>query len=138
MSRPLFEEPTADIERDDASSGPYGVLIGGAANPAKAELARQYFEAADLLLETIKQRGESEDYTLANPALFLYRHSLELMLKAIVGTSVKGHSLAALADEFETFVREKFQQQVPNWLTARLREIAAVDPNSTAFRYAEN
>jgi hypothetical protein len=41
---------------------------------------KQYFDAANILVKTIK-RGDLEDYKLENPALYLYRHSIELTIK---------------------------------------------------------
>lgn len=137
MTRPLFEEPSDASTRSDPWSGPQGFMIGGMALPTKAELGQQYFDAANIILEAIV-RCECEDYRLANPALFLYRHWLELTIKSLIGPEVKGHDLANLAELFESAVRDRFGVQLPSWVAARLKEIAAIDPNSTAFRYGEN
>ena len=137
MTRPLFEEPSDAIERTDPWSGPQGFMIGGMALPTKAELGQQYFDAATILIEAIR-RGECEDYRLANPALFLYRHWIELTIKSLIGSGVKGHDLGDLAEMFESTVTERFGEEVPSWITARLKEMAAIDPGSTAFRYGEN
>src|ERR1019366_6638655 len=99
MSRPIFEEPTPEIERTDPWSGPQGFMIGGMALPTKAELGQQYFDAASILIEAIR-RGDCEDYRLANPALFLYRHWIELTIKSLIGPGVKGHDLGELAEMF--------------------------------------
>ena len=135
MSRPLFEEPSEECERLDPWTGPKGFMIGGMALPTKNELGQQYFDAADLLLDAIK-REVMEDYKLANPVLFLYRHAIELLLKSFIGS--KGHNLTALAKKYEIAVKSKFGEDPPPWIMARLREIAGIDPNSTAFRYSEN
>lgn len=135
MSQPLFEEPSEECERPDPWTGPKGFMIGGMALPAKDELSQQYFDAANLLLDAIK-RDQLEDYKLVNPVLFLFRHFTELLLKSFIGSS--GHDLAKLADEFEAAVKTKFGHSPPDWITTRLKEIAKIDPNSTAFRYSEN
>lgn len=135
MTRPLFEEPTEEIERPDPWTGPKGFMIGGMALPTKDELSQQYFDAAKLLLDAIK-RDELEDYRLVNPVLFLYRHSVELLLKSFVGST--GHNLANLAAAFEDAFRQRVGEAPPSWVLSRLREISAIDPNSTAFRYSEN
>lgn len=134
MNRPLFEEPSEGSERSDPWTGPKGFMIGGMALPTKNELSQQYFNAAHLLVEAIK-RDELEDYKLVNPILFLYRHSLELLLKSFVCST--GHDLKALAVEFETAVKRRFSRSVPSWVMVRLREMAKIDPTSTAFRYSE-
>jgi hypothetical protein len=137
-TRPLFEEPSDEIERIDPFSGPKGFMFGGMCTTTKQDLGQQYFEAANLLICAIK-RDELEDYKLAHPVLFLYRHSIELTLKSLIewmdAPNVWGHDLASLAERFAKAVRRKFGQEVPNWIIDRIKEIAAMDPDSTTFRY---
>jgi hypothetical protein len=137
MHRPLFEEPTDDIERVDGWEEPRGFLVGGMANMSLQQLGEQYFDAAVLLTEVI-QKHQWEDYRLANPTLFLYRHSIELLLKAVMGETAKTHNLDELVDAFVAFVKREYGRDVPNWITARIKELAKIDPGSTAFRYSEN
>jgi hypothetical protein len=134
MLRPLFEEPV-DIERESAWDGPKGFLIGGMMRGTIQETAHQYINAANVIINAIKH-DEIEDFRLAHPALFLYRHAVELMLKAVVPNAGKVHHLDKLADRFKDFVKAGFGEDVPGWLMDRLRELAQIDPNSTAFRYA--
>ena len=135
MTRPLFEEPGPHIERADPWSGPQGFLLGGMVETAdRLNIAQDYMEAAYVLTESIK-KGDWEDYRLASPVLFLYRHSIELFLKGVMGETRKIHRLADLADGFAEFIRQRYGKDVPAWITKRLKEIAAVDPNSEAFRY---
>jgi hypothetical protein len=54
MNRPLFEEPTPDLERSHPSEEPLGFMIGGIANLTSQHLGQQYFDAASLLSETIR------------------------------------------------------------------------------------
>lgn len=137
MSRPLFEEPGDHIVREDPLSGPQGFMVGDEFTPTRIEMAQQYFDAAHLLLESIK-RGDWEDYKLVSPALFLYRHSLELLVKGLLGASPRTHDLSELADRLDAAFVDRWGRSVPAWITARLKEIASIDPGSTAFRYGEN
>lgn len=100
-------------------------------------MAQQYFDAAHMLLESIK-RGEWADYKLVNPALFLYRHSLELLVKGLLGQAPRTHDLARLADELNAASLTRWHRPIPSWMMNRLKEIAVIDPGSTAFRYGEN
>lgn len=134
MTRPLFQEPTSEIEREDPFSGPQGFMLGGMSQATMASLAEEYFDAANLIVETIR-RGDWEDYKLANAALFLYRHSAELILKAALGQYERTHDLSRLADSFAAMVKERYGQEVPAWIIHRVKELAAIDPGSTAFRY---
>ena len=133
---PLFVELSDEHQREDAFSGPHGFVVGGMFLPTKLEKAEQYLHAANVLADAIK-RQEQEDFRLANPVLFLYRHALELVLKALLRGGSTHHKLDALAADLTAYVREKYQQEVPSWIPARLREMAALDPNSMAFRYGE-
>lgn len=133
----LFVEPTEDIQRSDPFSGPLGFLLAGMGPPTKLELSQQYFEAANTLIEVIK-RHECEDYKLVYPVLYLYRHALELILKYVMRSNANEHRLNILSDHFVEFIKQRSNEEVPTWITARLKEIARVDPNSMAFRYAED
>ncbi len=134
MHRPLFEEPTAAIERPDQWSEPLGFLVGGGANQRYQHLGQQYYNAAEHLVEGIKHQDVA-DYEVANPVLYLYRHSIELFLKAIMQGAAKTHSLDTLADEYRDFIKDEFGSDCPKWIITRMKELGAIDPNSTAFRY---
>lgn len=137
MTRRLFEEVTPDIERFDAWSGPHGFLFDEMTHPTKLALSQQFLDAADQLVDRIRQQ-ECEDYRLAFPALFLYRHAIELIVKCALGGDVEGHRLDELADILQRRCQEQHKQDVPTWIMDRLNEFARHDPNSTAFRYAES
>jgi hypothetical protein len=136
MTRPLFEEPSADCEREDEWSYPKGFMFGGWSLPSGTtwEMAEQYFDAANVLVDSI-ERNEIEDYKLGTPILYLYRHWLELAVKSIIGP-VYGHDLEKLSLELTRFLLQR-GVEVPAWVTARLVEIGKIDRSSTAFRYAE-
>ena len=90
MTRPLFEELTGDHAREDESSGPHGFAIGGMMQANTASLAEEYFAAANELVDAIKEKRVA-DYQVGNAALFLYRHSCELILKAAIPASKRTH-----------------------------------------------
>lgn len=137
-SRPLFQEPSPEIERTDPWSGPKGFMLGGMVQSNDASLAEEYYHAAEAIIDAIRH-DEIEDYKVANAALFLYRHSCELILKAALPPDVRAakrtHNLASLADSFAYWVKEREGRVVPAWVLRRLKELAAIDPGSEAFRY---
>lgn len=137
MMRPLFNHSFEGIQREDERSEPHGFLFEAMTYPTKPELSQQLLDAANQLADAIISK-EVADYTLVYPTMFLYRHSIELILKCALGGDAGGHKLDQLADTFARHCKEQYGQEVPAWITARLKEIARVDPNSTAFRYAEN
>ena len=137
MHRPLFEEPTVALERPCEWSEPLGFMVGGMANQKYQNLGQQYYDAAYHLVECIKQQDVA-DCDVANPVLYLYRHSIELFLKAIMQDAAKTHSLDTLAEEYRTFLKDEFESDCPEWIITRMKELGAIDPNSTAFRYSMN
>lgn len=134
MTRPLFEELTGDHAREDEWSGPHGFAIGGMMQANAASLAEEYFTAANELVDGIKEKRIA-DYRIGNAALFLYRHSCELILKAALPASKRTHDLTGLTESFVEMVKKNYGQDVPAWSVRRMKELAAIDPNSTAFRY---
>lgn len=137
MHRPLFEQPTAALARPDKWSEPLGFLVGGAANQRYQHLGQQYYDAAYHLIESVKNQDVA-DCDVANPILYLYRHSVELFLKAIMQGAAKTHSLDTLAEEYRAFMKKEFGADCSDWIIARMKELGAIDPNSIAFRYNMN
>jgi hypothetical protein len=138
LTRPIFEELSDKCERADEWSEPKGFLIGGMGIPIGRDLGRQYFDAANVLIGAIT-RNEWADFQLAHPVLFLYRHSVELNLKGLLvwmgSENPWGHDLLSLSDMFCAAVEQKFNERVPEWIPNRIKELAGMDPKSTAFRY---
>lgn len=137
LRRPLFAEIPEDIGRLDPWDGPPGFILGPWGPPSLLELAEQYFDAANQLIERIK-RQECEDYRLVYPILFLYRHCLELLLKGSMQSKSNHHKLDNLTDDYVRYIKEKYEQDIPYWIINRIKEFAKIDPNSMAFRYAED
>jgi hypothetical protein len=71
-----------------------------------ASLAEEYFAAANELVDAIKEKRIA-DYQVGNAALFLYRHSCELIRKAALPVSKRTHNLTDLTDRFVEMVKEK-------------------------------
>jgi hypothetical protein len=112
-------------------------------------LLQGYKRAGDILI----QRALADPYDRDNlvfPAIFNYRHYIELALKAIIeehgpfaGVSLgpKNHKLIEL---WQLFVKVAaafgydYSDATVVALSGCIDEFAAVDPSSTAFRYASN
>lgn len=134
---PLFVELSEEHQREDALSGPHGFVFGGMFLPNKLDMAEQYLHAANVLVDTIRCQKE-EDFRLANPVLFLYRHAIELLLKGMLGSGSTHHKIDVLGADLKVLIRNRYQENMPAWIIDRLNELAAIDPNSMAFRYAED
>lgn len=144
ITRPLFEPLTEKHIRADEWSPPLGFVIGGIASYADqterdGQLAEQYFCAAEAVLDAILGHRIA-DYQVANAALFLYRHTFELLLKAGLPPKVRAkkgiHDLGKLARSYAHH-KQAAGHTVPTWIIQRCDELAAIDPGSMAFRYGE-
>jgi hypothetical protein len=104
--------------------------------------------AAILTRSTLRLRHRGLDFDAsAVPILFLWRHYLELTLKAInidlakyndapPPPSLKGHSLLSLWKSAEKELRSLIlQDEEAKWIGEVIREFSTVDEKSQAFRY---
>jgi len=57
------------------------------------------------------------------------------MVKEIVGP-IHGHNLEVLANKLDSHLRTQ-GIVLPKWIIARFKEIRAIDPDSTTFRYSD-
>jgi len=133
----LFEEPNSSIERQSEWDEPKGFMFGGMAmfmETSLSQIAEQYYKAAEALLLIIKN-NETPDYELQNPVFYLYRQTIELLIKAILVTEGKStldskgrniHTLQALLDRLDN---------VPNDFQSLIQQLHQIDPASTLLRY---
>lgn len=112
-----------------------GVLVGGMASaPDDVELASAYAEAAAQLMGPALDSGQA--WLLSYPIFYLYRHALELYLKAAVRPSRLDHELRPLLDAFDELLRELLHSAIRVHLKADLLVFATVDPDAQGFRYS--
>lgn len=153
MYRPIFEtkgaEEWEDEEKDwwnraatignESPLRDLKVPVGGAATKDLSSLAAEYHNAAEAIADTIR----SEPPTVlgcGNVLLYLYRHSIELLLKDIIPADARrrDHEFSKLAAHFKSIISENFAAEVPEWIPNRIMEFAEIDPQSTTFRYNEH
>ena len=134
--RPIFEEPTEELERASPDEGPLGFLLGGMANAPFATLGAQYLKAAEVLFEQIRSRA-IWDYEIAYPCLHLLRHALELLLKACLAPPPHGHDLGLLLAALGARLQSEHGADLPAIAQARIAEFARFDPAGIAFRYSQ-
>jgi hypothetical protein len=101
------------------------------------ELAESYFRAADILARrTLRRREDARE--LVNPLLFVYRQGVELYFKAIVQPVKRDHNLTTLLSAFRQHVRARYSEELPEWFTEPVAELAKYDPFADVFRYSES
>ena len=108
--------------------------------------ASGYKRSADILIEHIRQQ-ESDQDLLVYPVIFLYRHYIELMLKAIItiGQRVEGcdvqipphHKLENLWDDAKKIIRTHFPEadNPASIVGNQILEFAKLDNSGEECRY---
>lgn len=112
--------------------------------------ATGYFEAAKIIYKNLDSQGRYHDI-LVYPIIFLFRQSLELLMKDIIKTGNKlinntnkyptHHELIKLWNRvLETLNESEIEHNTNDIeiITSLLNEFDKIDPQSTAFRYPED
>jgi len=146
-----------DQDRLELDDSPFRDMSAGATDKSGSWISysQSYKLAADVLIEAAFLQEAASEITRLYPILFLYRHFLELELKSVTVLGyianeipdlekklqrlLNTHSLTGLIAECRPLlVRESgppgFTTQFDH-LERCIREFAAHDPNSYAFRY---
>ncbi len=84
---PLLQEPPDGLDE----TWRHGVFLNGGSVNEFLELARNYKQTAEAVLESALKSGEPRDW--GYPVMFAYRHTLELYLKVIGEIEEETHSL---------------------------------------------
>jgi hypothetical protein len=130
-SRPIFR--TDDFEDIDEISN-HGAYIGGMASAFEdTGIAGNYMLAAGSLVERALLDDTVHEVVL--PALFLYRHGVELRLKCAVQPAKLDHDLEGLVRQLDVLLVARFGAGLPTALVERVVELARFDPRADAFRF---
>jgi len=125
-----------DVPDDIDEGWRHGALLGGMATAFnQSDIARAYKAAGDVLAERCTR--EVEAYEVIYPLVFLYRHSLESYLKAIVEPEERNHGLHPLIEQLKNHILQKYNEILPSQVEAWLLEFDRADPGSSTFRYAD-
>lgn len=111
-------------------------MIGGmVANTDILSLADSYKTAGDILIDVGLKDEQNKE--LIYPAIFNYRHSTELYLKAVLPHYKNTHKLKDLYSDFMILMKEKFNEDIPTWFENIVISFDEFDPNGTSFRYGD-
>lgn len=127
LHSPLFQDPSEEMDE----TWRHGTMIGGMACRDLPQVARAYKLAADELLT--QAQAKYEPHELDYPILFLYRHTIEVYLKAALDSHQKHHDLSRLIQLLE----EESGQQIAGWVKERLWDFHKIDHMAALFRYAD-
>ena len=127
LRTPVFQDVPDDINEDWT----HGVLIGGMAERNLPQVAKAYKTAAD---ELVKQAlAKFEPHEIDYPIFFLYRHAIEVYLKAMLYSPPRTHDLGNLIRLLE----KQFGAKIAPWMKDRLWDFQRLDEKSDLFRYAD-
>lgn len=132
LHSPVFQDVPDEIDE----TWQHGALIGGMAMHDWIQVARSYKMAAD---ELVKQAlAQFEPREIDYPIFFLYRHSIELYLKAMLQmlkvNPPTHHYIANLVGELDKRVGSK----LGGWIKDRLMDFDRIDKKSNMFRYPDS
>lgn len=125
---PILQEPPDDLDE----TWRHGILLNGGSVNEFLELARNYRQTAEAILDSALKSGEPREW--GYPVLFAYRHTLELYLKIIGDIEEDTHSLSGCVRLVEKHHGQKIGSPVREWIM----EFDSIDPVGTAFRYADD
>ena len=127
LHSPLFQDPSDEMDE----TWQHGTLIGGMACRELLQVARAYKLAADELLK--QALSKYEPHELDYPVLFLYRHTVEIYLKAALDVPPQHHDLSQLIQLLEA----ESGKQIAGWVRDRLWDFHKIDNMASLFRYAD-
>ncbi|WP_342648244.1 HEPN domain-containing protein [Mucilaginibacter sp. CSA2-8R] len=126
-----------NLPEDIDESWRHGVLFVGISEFGETFLlAKSYKLAGDRLIELSLKNDESRE--LYAPAIFNYRHSVELYIKAIIGKHKQTHNLLTLLEKLKIYLKEEFNAELPDWLANIIMTFHDFDPYGTTLRYGGN
>lgn len=132
----IFKEPPNNL-----SENWFGALIGTFGGyRGFFDVAQSFKNAANCLIDTHKKNYF--EYEILDPLLYLYRHAIELYMKALVmvydgNCDVKkkyGHSLSKLFEQIEIIIKE-LGYEMPQKSKDMIDELNEIDKDSFSFRY---
>lgn len=126
LNTPVFQEIPDGIDETW-----HGVVVGGMASRNWPQVARAYKKAADELWK--QALNQCEPHELDYPIIFLYRHTIEVYLKAMLNAPPETHDLGRLMELLE----QQFGNQIDHSVKDRLRDFQRMDQHSDVFRYAQ-
>lgn len=127
LHSPLFQDPSDEMDE----KWRHGTLIGGMACRDLRQVARAYKLAADELLKQALEKYEAHE--LDYPILFLYRHTVEVYLKAALIAPPEHHDLSRLIQLLEA----ESGKRIADWVKDRLWDFHKIDSMAALFRYAD-
>lgn len=125
---PIFRKMPEDIDESWR-----GVVFGGEFELSEIfETANSFKLAGDRLVDIAYKNYEERE--LFQPALYNYRHAIELYIKA-VSKAEKIHDLKKLQTRLNRILKDEFNAVTPTWFNNIIESFHEVDPQSTPFRY---
>lgn len=148
MYEMMWPREDADFKKCDRQSQFCIELYGTGGYPVSFfEYSQKFFEAAHIVTEYIlesSQIGILDNYFF--PVAYMYRHSLELILKAIAFKYISNetefikdtfHNLVEILNQIEPYIQGEIdsEREAYRWIKDFLTDMELIDKESDAFRY---
>lgn len=136
LNSKIFAEIPDEINQD----WHHGALVGGMVELywENIKIANAYKLAGDLLIEQMLDNQDDIDEAVF-PALFNYRHAIEIYLKACLLVKCKGHNIKNLVERLIAELKTSgLFSGIPCEITSVCLEFYEYDAKSTAFRYDDD
>lgn len=138
LKKIIFQELPEGIDE----TWTHGALFGGMASVNNNfDLARAFRIAGESLV--MRNTKDIEAYEILCPVLYIYRHAIELYLKAIISKSIPAYNVKELSHDLKkafSLVNELVVKQsydMPEKARLLVHEFAELDKKSFLFRYGE-
>lgn len=126
------EQWLSSWKRDVSTSG----TLGARHVNDDSDLAGQFAMAAGSLLEAALKGSAMPVWMIPIPILFLYRHAVELYLKALLPKPALTHDLITLLHEASNQLKRDYGQSIEGtWIGDSILELSKYDFRSMGFRY---
>jgi len=98
------------------------------------ELGEAYKIAGDKLSE-VAQKGEQPHVVSIYPIIYNYRHSTELLIKAVLKNPDNIHDICKLYEKLKKYLLDEFNYTPSLWVDNVVGAFNDFDPSGTIFRY---
>lgn len=128
-AKPIFREFSDELMETNVW------MTGGMAECSdKLTLAKSYKKAGDSLIEIGIDDETERD--IIYPAIYNYRHAIELYLKSLIKKEKQTHDLKKLYEFVKEILTKKIGVEPPKWFENLILAFDDFDPSGTTFRYA--
>jgi hypothetical protein len=139
LFRELTDETATILYIDGFGEFGERVLVGKNQIRDYYAMATSFYMAAEELRKIVLANYGLHLFRYEYPMFFLYRHAIELYIKATLPRPGRGHNLEQLLSDFVKHIKDRYALDISKgWFVETLREFSKIDPSSQSFRYPKD